>query len=155
MADVAALCIFVGAILEFGFDLSEKLVNELNLVYFWAWNMFLIERVSHLLLTKRGRRKTAYNFLGWTINGLLTLTLIPIFIEFFAIDDSIGVMRILGNRTFHLLVLFLISVIELSDAVITSLGKDDGCQFHVHHLSGLRCTTDAPLCPTRSPPLLD
>ena len=123
MADVAALCIFVGAILEFGFDLSEELVNELNLVYFWAWNMFLIERVSHLLLTKRGRRKTAYNFLGWTINGLLTLTLIPIFIEFFAIDDSIGVMRILGNRTFHLLVLFLISVIELSDAVITSLGK--------------------------------
>ena len=123
MADVAALCIFVGAILEFGFDLSEKLVNELNLVYFWAWNMFLIERVSHLLLTKRGRRKTAYSFLGWTINGLLTLTLIPIFIEFFAIDDSIGVMRILGNRTFHLLVLFLISVIELSDAVITSLGK--------------------------------
>ena len=123
MADVAALFIFVGAILEFGFDLSEELVNELNLVYFWAWNMFLIERVSHLLLTKRGRRKTAYNFLGWTINGLLTLTLIPIFIEFFAIDDSIGVMRILGNRTFHLLVLFLISVIELSDAVITSLGK--------------------------------
>ena len=123
MADVAALCIFVGAILEFGFDLSEELVNELNLVYFWAWNMFLIERVSHLLLTKRGRRKTAYSFLGWTINGLLTLTLIPIFIEFFAIDDSIGVMRILGNRTFHLLVLFLISVIELSDAVITSLGK--------------------------------
>ena len=120
---VAALCIFVGAILEFGFDLSEKLVNELNLVYFWAWNMFLIERVSHLLLTKRGRRRTAYSFLGWTINGLLTLTLIPIFIEFFAIDDSIGVMRILGNRTFHLLVLFLISVIELSDAVITSLGK--------------------------------
>ena len=123
MADVAALCIFVGAILEFGFDLSEKLVNELNLVYFWAWNMFLIERVSHLLLTKRGRRRTAYSFLGWTINGLLTLTLIPIFIEFFAIDDSIGVMRILGNRTFHLLVLFLISVIELSDAVINSLGK--------------------------------
>jgi hypothetical protein len=32
MADVAALCIFVGAILEFGFDLSEELVNELNLV---------------------------------------------------------------------------------------------------------------------------
>ena len=123
MADVAALCIFVGAILEFGFDLSHKLISELNLVYFWAWNMFLIERVSHLLLTKRGRRKTAYSFLGWTINGLLTLTLIPIFIQFFAIDDSIGVMKILGNRTFHLLVLFLISVIELSDAVITSLGK--------------------------------
>ena len=123
MADVAALCIFVGAILEFGFDLSEELLNELNLVYFWAWNMFLIDRIGHLLLTKRGRRKTAYNFLGWTINGLLTLTLIPIFIEFFAIDDSIGVMRILGNRTFHLLVLFLISIIELSDTVITSLGK--------------------------------
>lgn len=76
MADVAALCIFVGAILEFGFDLSEELVNELNLVYFWAWNMFLIERVSHLLLTKRGRRKTAYQ--ESTSLGLIRCSRLPV-----------------------------------------------------------------------------
>ena len=123
MADIAALCVIVGAILEFGFVLTERLQDELNLVYFWAWNMFLIERISRLVLTKRGHRRSAYNLLGWCINGLLTLTLIPIFVEFFNIDDSIGVMRILDNRWFHLLILFIISFIELSSAVITSLGR--------------------------------
>jgi len=123
MAHVAALCMIVGAVLEFGFELSAQLKSELNWVYFWAWNMFLIERIGHLLLTKRGKRKSAYSFLGWSINGLLTLTLIPIFVNLLGIDDSIGVMKILDNRAFHLLVLFLISFIELSDAVITSLGK--------------------------------
>ena len=123
LADISALCMIVGAVLEFGFVLTERLQDELNLVYFWAWNMFLIERISKLVLTKRGHRKSAYNVLGWCINGLLTLTLIPIFVEFFNIDDSIGVMRIIDNRGFHLLILFIISFIELSDAVITSLGR--------------------------------
>ena len=123
MANVAALCVIVGAVLEFGFSLSDRLKSEFSLVYFWAWNMFLIERVSHLLLTKHGKRKSAYNFLGWTINGLLTLTLIPIILNILGIDDSIGVIKILENRALTLLVLFLISSIELSGTVITSLGR--------------------------------
>ena len=123
MAHVAALGVIVGAVLEFGFALSDRLKSEFGLVYFWAWNMFLIERIGRLLLTKRGKRKSAYSFLGWTINGLLTLTLIPILVNFLGIDDSMGVMKILDNRVLHLLILFLISFIELSDAVITSLGR--------------------------------
>ena len=123
LANVAALSVIVGAVLEFGFDLSGRLKSEFDLVYFWAWNMFLLERVCRLVLTKRGRRKTAYSFLGWTINGLLTLTLIPIILNLLGIDDSIGVIKILENRAIYLLVLFLISSIELSDAVITSLGR--------------------------------
>ena len=123
MANVAALCVIVGVVLEFGFVLSDRLKSELDLVYFWAWNMFLIERIGHLLLTKRGKRKSAYSFLGWTINGLLTLTLIPIILNLLGIGDSIGVIKILENRALYLLVLFLISFIELSDAVVTSLGR--------------------------------
>ena len=123
MANIGALCIIVGAVLEFGFVLTERLKDELHLVYFWAWNMFLIERIGHLLLTKRGKRKSAFNFLGWSINGLLILTLIPIFVELFNIDDSYGLIKILSNRTVYLLILFLISSIELSSTVITSMGR--------------------------------
>ena len=123
MTNIAALCVIVGAILEFGFELSDRLKDEFDLVYFWAWNMFLIERVCHLVLTRRGKRRAAYNFIGWTVNGLLTLTLIPIILNILGIDDSIGVISILENRAIYLLVLFLISSIELSSTVISSLGR--------------------------------
>ena len=113
MTNIAALCVIVGAILEFGFELSDRLKDEFDLVYFWAWNMFLLERVCHLVLTRRGKRRAAYNFIGWTVNGLLTLTLIPIILNILGIDDSTGVIRVLENRAIYLLVLFLIASIEL------------------------------------------
>jgi Trk-type K+ transport system membrane component len=85
--------------------------------------MFLLERVCHLLLAKPGQRKSAYSFLGWIINGLLTLTLIPIILYLLGINDDTGLIKILENKTIYLLILLLISFIELSDAVITSLGR--------------------------------
>lgn len=123
MANVGALCVIVGAVLEMGFELSERLKSEFDLVFLWAWNMFLLERVCQLLLAKPGQRKSAYSFLGWIINGLLTLTLIPIILYLLGINDDTGLIKILENKTIYLLILLLISFIELSDAVITSLGR--------------------------------
>ena len=123
MTNIAALCVIVGAVLEFGFELSDQLKSEFDLVFFWAWNMFLLERVCQLVLTKRGQRKSAYSFAGWIVNGLLALTLIPIVLNLLGIDDRIGVISILENRAIYLLVLFLISFIELSSTVISSLGR--------------------------------
>ena len=123
MANVGALCVIVGAVLEMGFELSERLKSEFDLVFLWAWNMFLLERVCHLLLAKPGQWKSAYSFLGWIINGLLTLTLIPIILYLLGINDDTGLIKILENKTIYLLILLLISFIELSDAVITSLGR--------------------------------
>lgn len=123
MANLGALCVIVGGVLEFGFELTNKLIRELDLVYFWAWSMFLIERVGRIILTKPGKRKSAFSFLGWIINGLLMLTLIPIIVEFFKIDHNIGLISILGNKEAHLLILFLIALIELSNTVITSMGR--------------------------------
>ncbi len=123
MANLGALCVIVGGVLEFGFELTNKLIRELDLVFFWAWSMFLIERVGRIILTKPGKRKSAFSFLGWIINGLLMLTLIPIIVEFFKIDHNIGLISILGNREAHLLILFLIAFIEISNTVITSMGR--------------------------------
>ena len=51
------------------------------------------------------------------------LTLIPIIVEFLGIDDSYGIMPIIDNRAFHVTVLFLVSLIDLSDALIRLMGR--------------------------------
>ena len=122
-AYMSSLFMIVSAVLEFGFRLTEDQIEELNWLYFWVWITFLIDRSSHLLLMRRGYLKSEYSFWGWATNALLMLTLIPIVVEFAGIDDSYGVMRILDNRAFHVTVLFLISVIDLSDGVIRLLGR--------------------------------
>ncbi|MBQ9261578.1 MAG: hypothetical protein IJ185_05695 [Prevotella sp.] len=113
----------MSAALEFGFRLTYRQVDELKLLYFWVWITFLIDRGSHLLLMRKGYLKSEYSFIGWCINALLMLTLIPVIVNFAGIDDSHGIMNILDNRVFHVTVLFLISIIDLSDGVIRLLGR--------------------------------
>ena len=122
-AFMASLFMIVSAILEFGFRLTDAQIEEFNWLYFWIWITFLIDRGSHLLLMRRGYLKSEYSFLGWATNALLMLTLIPIVVEFAGIDDSYGIMSVLNNRVFHILVLFLVSLIDLSDAAIRLMGR--------------------------------
>ena len=122
-AFMASIFMIVSAFLEFGFRLTDKQILELNWLYFWVWVTFLIDRGSHLLLIRRGYLKSEYSFLGWCTNALLMLTLIPIIVEFAGIDDSYGLMSILNNRVFHVTVLFLVSLIDLSDGIIRLLGR--------------------------------
>ena len=120
---LASLFMLVSALLEFGFRLTDKQLDELTWLYFWVWIIFLIDRGSHLLLIRRGYMKSEYSFLGWSTNALLMLTLIPIIVEFAGIDDSYGIMRIIDNRVFHVTVLFVISLIDFSDGVIRLMGR--------------------------------
>ena len=122
-AYAASLFMIVSAVLEFGFRLTVKQTEELNWLYFWVWITFLIDRGSHLLLMRMGYLKSEYSFLGWCTNALLMLTLIPIIVEFAGIDDSYGLMSILNNRVFHVTVLFLVSLIDLSDGLIRLMGR--------------------------------
>ena len=122
-AYLAALFMIVSAVLEFGFRLTESQLLELNWLYFWVWITFLIDRGSHLVLMRRGYLKSEYSFLGWGTNALLGLTLIPIIVKLIGIDDDYGLVDILTNRVFHVTVLFLVSVIDLSDGVIRLMGR--------------------------------
>jgi len=122
-AYMASVFMIVSAVLEFGFRLTDRQVDELNWLYFCVWITFLIDRGSHFLLMRRGYLKSEYSFLGWSTNALLMLTLIPIVADLTGIDDSYGIMSILDNRAFHVTVLFLISLIDLSDGVIRLLGR--------------------------------
>ena len=122
-AYMASVFMIVSGVLEFGFRLTEQQQDELKWLYFWVWITFLIDRGSHLLLMRRGYVKSEYSILGWCTNGLLMLTLIPIIVEIAGINDEYGVMSILDNRAFHVAVLFLVSVIDLSDGIIRLMGR--------------------------------
>lgn len=126
IAHLASVFMIVTSILEFGFHLSDDQMGRVNWLYFWVWITYLIDRCSHLILKKRLYWKSAYSFLGWSINGLLLLTLIPIIVGYIMNADSGGVMSVLNNqafRVFHVPVLFLISLIDLSDEAIRFLGQ--------------------------------
>lgn len=129
IAHLASVFMIATSILEFGFHLTDAQMGHVNWLYFWVWIIYLIDRGSHLILKKRLYWKSSYSFLGWSINGLLILTLIPIIVTFLGIDDSGGIMRILNNRVFHVLVLFVISLIDISDEVIRFLGQKSNPAF--------------------------
>ncbi len=123
VAHMASVFMIATSVLEFGFNLTDAQMGHVNWLYFWVWIIYLVDRGSHLILKKRLYWKSSYSFLGWSINGLLILTLIPIIVTFVGIDDSGGIMRILNNRVFHVLILFLISIIDISDEVTRFLGQ--------------------------------
>ena len=129
IAHLASVFMIATSVLEFGFHLTDAQMGHVNWLYFWVWITYLLDRGSHLVLKKRLYWKSAYSFLGWSINGLLILTLIPILVAFLGIDDSGGLLRILNNRVFHVMVLFLISLIDLSDEVIRFLGQKSNPAF--------------------------
>lgn len=123
MAHMASVFMIVTSVLEFGFQLTDEQMGHVNWLYFWVWIIYLLDRGSHLLLKRRLYWKSSYSFIGWGINGLLVLTLIPIIVEFFDIDDSYGIMSIINNRLMHVLILFIISIIDISDEIIRFLGQ--------------------------------
>lgn len=123
VAHMASVFMIATSVLEFGFNLTDAQMGHVNWLYFWVWIIYLVDRGSHLILKKRLYWKSSYSFLGWSINGLLILTLIPIIVTFVGIDDSGGIMRILNNRVFHVSILFLISIIDISDEVTRFLGQ--------------------------------
>lgn len=123
IAHLASVFMIVTSVLEFGFQLTDDQMGHVNWLYFWVWIIYLLDRGSHLLLKKQLYWKSSYSYIGWIINGLLVLTLIPIFVVLFGIDDSFGIMKVLNNRVFHVLILFVISLIDISDEIIRFLGQ--------------------------------
>lgn len=122
-AHMASVFMIVTSVLEFGFHLTDAQMGGVNWLYFWVWVIYIVDRGSHLVLRRQLYWKSSYSIIGWSINGLLVLTLIPIFVMMTGIDHSSGILAILSNRTFHVLLLFLISVIDLSDEIVRFLGQ--------------------------------
>lgn len=119
---LAALVLIAGLIYEHGFVVSNETVASLDSLYRGIWVVFLINITAHISLAYQEARKR-YRTLSWVLNTLLYLTLIPVI--FF--EPQTGILKylwlFLNNRVFHLILLFMLSILQLSWGIVHILGR--------------------------------
>lgn len=119
---LAALALIAGLVYEHGFVISGEAAMALNQLYRMVWIVFLIHVTAHLTLAYRESRKK-YRILTWILNILLYLTLIPV--VFYQPESGFSkyFWLFLHNRGFHLILLFVYALLELSSGIIRLLGR--------------------------------
>ena len=119
---LAALALIAGIVYEHGFVIPGEMKVLLGKVYKGVWVIFLLHSAAHILLTFQ-EIKRKYRFFTWLLNALLYLTLIPVI--FF--EPETGILKyvwlFLNNREYHLVLLFLLAILELSTGIVRLLGK--------------------------------
>ena len=119
---LAALALIAGLVYEHGFVISGEAAMALNQLYRMVWIVFLIHVTAHLTLAYRESCKK-YRILTWILNILLYLTLIPV--VFYQPESGFSkyFWLFLHNRGFHLILLFVYALLELSSGIIRLLGR--------------------------------
>lgn len=119
---LAALALIAGLVYEHGFVISGEAAMALNQLYRMVWIVFLIHVTAHLTLAYRESCKK-YRILTWILNILLYLTLIPV--VFYQPESGFSkyFWLFLHSRGFHLILLFVYALLELSSGIIRLLGR--------------------------------
>lgn len=120
---LASVSLIVGVIYELGFPLSAKEIAQVQIVYKAAWIIFLIDVTLHISLEYRDTKKN-YRRLAWILSGLLYLTLIPVI--FYRPAEGGAILQFwefLNSKVYHLIVLFVFSLLNLSNGLVRMLGR--------------------------------
>ncbi len=118
----ASLLLIAGVIYEHGFRISFEDLSYLNALYKGVWIVFLISVTSHLLLEYRDTKKN-FKSVAWILSILLYLTLVPVIFY----EPDVGAVRYvwlaLDSKVYHVILLLLLSLLQLSNGVVRLLGK--------------------------------
>lgn len=119
---LTSIGMIVGVIYEHGFHITSDVVIQLSSLYKAVWIIFLLDTSAHILLEYRDTRKN-FRWLTWALYTLLYLTLVPVI--FFEPEPGIvhSVWVFLDSRTFHIVLLLLLSFLRLSSGIIRLLGR--------------------------------
>lgn len=120
---LASLSLIVGVIYELGFPLSADEVAEVQILYKTVWIIFLVDVTLHISLEYRDTKKN-YRRLAWILSGLLYLTLIPVI--FHRPEEEGAILQFwqfLNSKAYHLIVLFVFSLLNLSNGLVRMLGR--------------------------------
>lgn len=118
----ASLLLIAGVIYEHGFRISFEDISYLNALYKGVWIVFLISVTSHLLLEYRDTKKN-FKSVAWILSILLYLTLVPVIFY----EPDVGAVRYvwlaLDSKAYHVILLLLLSLLQLSNGIVRLLGK--------------------------------
>lgn len=120
VASIAFLC---ALIYQYGFELTPETAGKLNTLYKAVWIVFLADMSLHWLLEYADTRKK-YRKLAWVLSILLYLTLVPVI--FHRPEDNGSILmfwEILHSKLYHVVVLSVLSLLQLSNGLVRLLGK--------------------------------
>ena len=120
VASIAFLC---ALIYQYGFELTPETADKLNTLYKAVWIVFLADMSLHWLLEYADTRKK-YRKLAWVLSMLLYLTLVPVI--FHRPEDNGSILmfwEILHSKLYHVVVLSVFSLLQLSNGLVRLLGK--------------------------------
>lgn len=120
VASIAFLC---ALIYQYGFELTPETAGKLNTLYKAVWIVFLADMSLHWLLEYADTRKK-YRKLAWVLSILLYLTLVPVI--FHRPEDNGSILmfwEILHSKLYHVVVLSVFSLLQLSNGLVRLLGK--------------------------------
>lgn len=119
---LASALLISGVVYEHGFPVTQEEISVLEIVYKGVWIVFLISITSHFLLEYRDTKKS-FKSVAWILSVLLYLTLIPVL--FFEPESGPikYVWLLFHSRAYHLIVLLLLSLLQLSNFTVRLLGK--------------------------------
>ena len=120
VASIAFLC---ALIYQYGFELTPETADKLNTLYKAVWIVFLADMSLHWLLEYANTRKK-YRKLAWVLSILLYLTLVPVI--FHRPEDNGSILmfwEILHSKLYHVVVLSVLSLLQLSNGLVRLLGK--------------------------------
>lgn len=112
-----------------GFVLTIKQMETVDGVFRMAWMTFLGVNVLHLLLDFSDVRQS-YRKITWLLNGLLFLTLLPVFFPSLGFWKGMDIVwKVLQSRIYHSVLLTLLSLFYLSNGFIRLLGRRTNPSF--------------------------
>ena len=120
---VASIPFLCALIYQYGFELTPETAGKLNTLYKAVWIVFLADMSLHWLLEYADTRKK-YRKLAWVLSILLYLTLVPVI--FHRPEDNGSILmfwEILHSKLYHVVVLSVLSLLQLSNGLVRLLGK--------------------------------
>lgn len=108
---------------EHGFLLQQEDLRIVHGIYHFVWIIFLIDTTLHLLLNYSATRRK-YKKLTWVLSILLYLTLLPVIFHDPMEEGFVrNIWLFFHHRLYHLILLTLLSLLQLSNGIIRLLGK--------------------------------